>query len=376
MSTFNGRKLKRGAFPVALLLAAGATWAAGGGYTNPAATPSIKAAPDNAHPHTLDVLLDDKGDWSKVQSTSVKMRFQYSVKWSQQPNKGKENFGRIWVGIGKLPPAQGEGGVSFDKAQLFDLNEAQILAGGTQNVTVPFAMLVPDGIPGTNIATYCDMEKASQLKQGRTLHELLEKGVDVKLGTVVSLRGFYTMGGGPNTSRRKTGHMYEAEIQAPMTIKCMGNPALAAKLAPLPGKGVATGSQTFGAKFVVNSVDLSTLHATPSKTCPIDVTIKATLKGTGGGEVKYWMEEVGANNAVQQLTTSLPGKANEPNIRVLMQTVSLKPGPQDKAQPSAGLNNLKIATKGTLVKRSYRLHVIAPNKITSDKLDVAVTCDP
>jgi hypothetical protein len=47
---------------------------------------------------------------------------------------------------------------------------------GIWQTELPFSMLVADGIPGTNITGYCDMEKANQLKKGRTLHQLLELG--------------------------------------------------------------------------------------------------------------------------------------------------------------------------------------------------------
>jgi hypothetical protein len=248
-------------------------------------------------------------------------------------------------------------------------------AGGAWQVEVPFSLLVADGIPGTNIAAYCGMEKNNQLAKGRTLHQLLEKGFTVNLTTPVGMAGHYTLGGGPNTSRPSSSHYFSLDAKAPINIQCMGNPEIAAKVAPVapsPNEGMAM--DNLKTPFVVNSVQLDTLHALASKACPVDVTIKATLKGTGGGEVKYWLEEVGGNNAVQALTTSLPGKAGEPNIRVLMQNVTLKPGPQDQALPSPGIDTLKLNTHGTPVKRSYRLHVIAPNKIQSEKLDVAVNC--
>ncbi|MEO7641411.1 MAG: hypothetical protein ABIU07_08360, partial [Ramlibacter sp.] len=203
---------------------------------------------------------------------------------------------------------------------------------------------------------------------------LLEKGFTVNVNIPLRMYGYYTLGGGPNTSRPASSHDFHLDGTAPIHVQCMGNPEIAAKVAPPSPSDSGMAMDNLKAPFVVNSVELSTLHTLASKTCPVDVTIKAALKGVGGGEVKYWLEEVGGNNAVQQLTTSLPGKAGEPNTRVLMQTVSLKPGPQDQALPSVGLNNLKIATDGVQVKRSYRLHVIAPNKIASDKLDVAVQC--
>ena len=44
--------------------------------------------------------------------------------------------------------------------------------------------------------------------------------------------------------------------------------------------------------------------------CPAEVNLKATIKGVGGGEIKYWLEEVGGKGAAMQMTSNLPGKAH------------------------------------------------------------------
>lgn len=369
MKTFKTHAFRLSALSLGLLIAGGSAIA---GDSNPAATFTLKAAPDAAHPHTVLVKLNAQGEWSEVQDANVKMRVAYTYQWSQQPNAGKSNWARIYFGEAKIP----KGDTSYyNPAQMFDLTSAQVLApSGTLAANLPFSMLVPDGIPGTNIAAYCGMEKTSQLAKGRKLHELLEKGFTVNLNTQLRLAGFYDLGGGPNTSRPVSAHQYHMETTAPLNIQCMGNPEIAAKVAPLSPSESGMAMDNIKTPFVVNSVQLETLHGLASKACPVEVAIKATIKGTGGGEVKYWLEEVGGNNAVQALTTSLPGKAGEPNIRVLMQNVTLKPGPQDQALPSPGIDTLKLNTHGTPVKRSYRLHVIAPNKMQSEKLDVAVNC--
>jgi len=371
MKTFktNAHRLSALSIALGLVLFGGSAIA---GDSNPAASFTLKAAPDGAHPHTVLVKLNAQGEWSEVQNTSVKMRVAYTYQWSQQPHAGKSNWARIYLGEAKIP----KGDTSFyNPAQMFDLTTAQVMApSGTLAVNVPFSLLVADGIPGTNIAAYCGMEKTNQLAKGRKLHELLEKGFTVNLQTPLRLAGFYDLGGGPNTSRPVSAHQYHYDTTAPVNIQCMGNPEIAAKVAPLSPSENGMAMDNLKTPFAVNSVQLETLHAMASKACPVEVAIKATLKGTGGGEVKYWLEEIGGNNAVQALSTSLPGKAGEPNIRVLMQNVTLKPGPQDQALPSPGIDTLKLNTHGTPVKRSYRMHVIAPNKIQSEKLDVAIHC--
>ena len=367
MKTCKNLTCARRAIPLALLIATGVAIA----DDNPANKATLNAAPAGAHLHNVLVKLNAKGEWGDVQSSNVKMRFAYTNQWSQKPNKDLSLSGRLYVGEAKIPKG---GNNYYDPTQMSVLSAAQMLApGGIWETELPFSKLVADGIPGTNIAGYCDMEKNNQLKKGRTLHQLLELGFTVNVNTSLRMYGTYSLGGGPNTSRPPSSHDFHLDGTAPIHIQCMGNPAIAAKVAP-PSPSEGLGMDSLKTPFVVNSVDLSTLHMMTSKACPVNVTLQATIKGVGAGEVKYWLEEVGSNNGVQSLSTSLPGKAGEPNIRVLMQSVTLKPGPQDQAPPSPGIDALKLNTHGTPVKRSYRLHVIAPNKIQSEKLDVAVNC--
>ena len=50
-----------------------------------------------------------------------------------------------------------------------------------------------------------------------------------------------------------------------------------------------------------------------------------TVKGVGGGPIKYWLEEVGGKGAAMQMSSNLPGKVGEPSLRVINQKVVLKP---------------------------------------------------
>ncbi len=338
-----------------LLLAANAAQAVD---DNPAATATIKAAPNAEQSHILKVQLDQKGDWSVVPSSTVKMRFQYTHQWSQQPNKGV--WGRIYVG---------ETEDQFDPAQMFDLSSSKMLAAsGYQNANLPFKLLVGDGIPGADIALYCGFEKSNRLKQGKTLNQVLRQGFNVKLNVPLKMAGFYELGGGPNTSRPASNHQYHIwNNTAPVTIQCLGNPAIADKVAP------PKGPEGLAAPFSVSSVELVALQHKLTTVCPAEITLKATVKGVGGGDFKYWLEEVGGQGAAVQLTSNLPGKVGEQSIRVLQQKVSIKPGSPVINQQ--GIGGIKANTPGgTLVKRSYRFNVLAPNKVQSTKVDVEVTC--
>lgn len=338
-----------------LLLAANAAQAVD---DNPAATATIKAAPNAEQSHILKVQLDQKGDWSVVPSSTVKMRFQYTHQWSQQPNKGV--WGRIYVG---------ETEDQFDPAQMFDLSSSKMLAAsGYQNANLPFKLLVGDGIPGSDIALYCGFEKSNRLKQGKTLNQVLRQGFNVKLNVPLKMAGFYELGGGPNTSRPASNHQYHIwNNTAPVTIQCLGNPAIADKVAP------PKGPEGLAAPFSVSSVELVALQHKLTTVCPAEITLKATVKGVGGGDFKYWLEEVGGQGAAVQLTSNLPGKVGEQSIRVLQQKVSIKPGSPMVNQQ--GIGGIKANTPGgTLVKRSYRFNVLAPNKVQSTKVDVEVTC--
>lgn len=338
-----------------LLLAANAAQAVD---DNPAATATIKAAPNAEQSHILKVQLDQKGEWSVVPSSTVKMRFQYTHQWSQQPNKGV--WGRIYVG---------ETEDQFDPAQMFDLSSSKMLAAsGYQNANLPFKLLVGDGIPGADIALYCGFEKSNRLKQGKTLNQVLRQGFNVKLNVPLKMAGFYELGGGPNTSRPASNHQYHIwNNTAPVTIQCLGNPAIADKVAP------PKGPEGLAAPFSVSSVELVALQHKLTTVCPAEITLKATVKGVGGGDFKYWLEEVGGQGAAVQLTSNLPGKVGEQSIRVLQQKVSIKPGSPVINQQ--GIGGIKANTPGgTLVKRSYRFNVLAPNKVQSTKVDVEVTC--
>lgn len=345
-----------------LLLAANAAQAVTesnqGTDNNPAVTATIKAAPNAEQTHILKVQLDQKGDWSVVPSSTVKMRFQYTHQWSQQPNPGA--WARIYVG---------ETEDQFAKAQMFDLNSAKVLAAsGYQIANMPFNLLVGDGIPGADIATYCSFEKSNRLKQGKTLNQVLRQGFNVKLNVPLKMAGFYELGGGPNTSRPASNHQYHIwNNTAPVTIQCLGNPAIADKVAP------PKGPEGLAAPFSVSSVELVALQHKLTTVCPAEITLKATIKGVGGGDFKYWLEEIGGQGAAVQLTSNLPGKVGEQSIRVLQQKVSIKPGSPVINQQ--GIGGIKANTPGgTLVKRSYRFNVLAPNKVQSTKVDVEVTC--
>ncbi|RYG09329.1 MAG: hypothetical protein EON92_14880, partial [Burkholderiales bacterium] len=295
MKTFKTACFPIRAIPLALLIAAGAAMA----DDNPANKATLKAAPAGAHLHNVLVKLDAKGEWSAVQSSSVKMRFEYTNQWLQQPSKAGA---RLYVGEAKIPKGDTN---YYNPAQMPVLTQAQVLApSGIWQTELPFGMLVADGIPGTDIAGYCAMEKNNQLKKGRTLHQLLELGFTVNLNIPLRMYGYYTLGGGPNTSRPASSHDFHLDGTAPLHIQCMGNPEIAAKVAPLAPADSGMAMDNIKTPFVVNKVQLDTLHAVSSKACPVDVALKATIQGTGTGEVKYWLEEVGGNNAVQALTTS------------------------------------------------------------------------
>ncbi|MES2817527.1 MAG: hypothetical protein V4812_00885 [Pseudomonadota bacterium] len=329
---------------------------------NPAATVSIKAAPNAGQSHTLQVQLDQQGGWSIVPSSTVKMRFEFSHHWSIKPNS--DTWARIYVGEAKIP----KGGENyFDAKQMFDLSKNQILAtSGSINANLPFNLLVADGIPGTNISGYCDFEKSNRLSQGKTLNAVLRQGFNVKLNVPLRLSGSYSLGGGPNTSRPASNHQYHLwNNTAPVTIQCLGNPAIADKVAP------PKGPEELVAAFRVNSVDLVALPYPASTVCPTEITLKATVKGVGGGEIKYWLEALNGQDAAVQQASTLPGKPGEPSERVIMQKVSLKPDPLQKPQ---GIDSLKANTQGSLVKRSYRFNVLTPNKLQSQKVDLEVLC--
>lgn len=356
---------------LALLLASGAAQAVD---DNPAATASVKASPNAGQPHTLQVKLDQKGEWSVVPSSTVKMRIQYTHQWSQQPSKP---WARIYIGEAKIPK---NGEMHFEKSQMFDLGAAQVLAAsGYLNANLPFALLVGDGIPGANIATYCGFEKSNRLQQGKTLNQVLRQGFNVKLDVPLKMAGFYQLGGGPNTSRPPSSHQYHLwDKSAPVTIQCLGNPAIADQVDPPKGpQGLAAG-------FQVTEVQLEAQPAKAKGVCPLELNLKATIKGVGGGPIKYWLEEVGGQGAALQMSSNLPGQVGEASVRVINQKVVLKPDakPQQQgiggfqAQPQAQeIGNIKANTpQGTLVKRSYRFNVIAPNKQQSSVVNVEVLC--
>lgn len=359
MKAFNSR-FTLSSLSLALLLASTAAQAVD---DNPAATATIKAVPNGGQPHTLQVQLDQKGEWSVVPSSTVKMRFQYTHQWSQQPTKP---WARIYVGEAKIPK---NGEMHFEKSQMFDLGAAQVkAASGYLNANLPFALLVSDGIPGADIALYCGFEKNNRLKQGKGLNQVLRQGFNVKLDVPLKMAGFYQLGGGPNTSRPASNHQYHLwDKSAPVTIQCLGNPTIADKVAP------PKGPQGLAAQFQVTSVELVAQPATYKGVCPAQVNLKATIKGVGGGEIKYWLEEVGGKGAAMQMTSNLPGKVGEATQRVLNQKVTIKP---DAQQPQQGIGGFKANTQGqgTLVKRSYRLHVLAPNKQQSSAVAVEVLC--
>ena len=330
------------------------------GNTNPAATATLKAAPNAEQSHMLKVQLDPKGAWSVVPSSTVRMRFQYTHQWSLQPNNDKSLWARIYVG-------EAQGG-QYAKSQKLDLSRAQVLAAsGYQNANMPFNLLVGDGIPGADIALYCAFEKDNRLKQGKTLNQVLRQGFTVKRDVPLRMVGFYELGGGPNTSRPPSHHQYVVETKAPVSIQCLGNPAIADKVAP------PIGPDGLAAPFHVNSVELVALPYQRSTVCPADITLKATVKGVGSGDFKYWLEELGGQGAAVQLNSNLPGKVGEQSIRVLQQKVSLKPGSPVINQQ--GIGGIKANNPGgTLVKRSFRFNVLAPNKVQSQQLDIEVLC--
>jgi hypothetical protein len=345
---------------MALLLATGQAQAVD---DNPAAKASIKAVPDAGQSHTLKVQLDQKGEWTVVPSSTVKMRFQYTHQWSQQPNKP---WARIYVGEAKIP----KGGEDyFEKSQMFDLGASKVLAAsGYLNVNLPFKLLVEDGIPGTDIALYCGFEKSNRLKQGKTLNQVLRQGFNVKLNVPLKMAGFYQLGGGPHTSRPPSSHQYHLwDKTAPVTIQCLGNPAIADQVDPPKGpQGVAAG-------FQVSEVKLEAQPAKLKGVCPAEISLRATVKGVGGGPIKYWLEEVGGKGAAMQMSSNLPGKVGEATQRVINQKVVLKP---EAGPVQQGVGGFKADTQGqgTLVKRSYRFNVIAPNKKQSSVVAVEVLC--
>ena len=357
MNAFNSG-FTLGNLGLALLLASGAALAVD---DNPAATASIKAEPNAGQSHTLQVKLDQKGEWSVVPSSTVKMRFKYSHQWKVQPNKP---WARIYVGVAKIPK---NGEMYFEKSQMFDLGAAQILAAsGYLNVNLPFALLVEDGIPGADIANYCSFEKHNRLKQGKTLNQVLRQGFNVKLQTPLRMAGYYQLGGGPGTSRPPSSHQYSLWDQsAPVTIQCLGNPAIADQVAP------PKGPQELAAGFQVTEVQLEAQPTKSKGVCPLEVNLKATVKGVGGGPIKYWLEEVGGQGAAVQLSSNLPGEVGDASVRVINQKVVLKPEAKPQQQ---GIDSLQANTQGTLVKRSYRFNVIAPNKKQSSVVHVEVLC--
>lgn len=345
---------------LALLLASGAALAVD---DNPAATATVKASPNAGQPHILQVKLNNKGEWAVVPSSTVKLRIQYTHQWKMQPNKP---WARIYIGEAKI--AKGSENY-FDKSQMFDLGAAQVLAAsGYLNANLPFALLVGDGIPGADIATYCSFEKSNRLKQGKTLNQVLRQGFNVKLDVPLKMAGFYQLGGGPNTSRPPSNHQYHLwDKTAPVTIQCLGNPAIADQVDPPKGpQGLAAG-------FQVTEVQLEAQPAKLKGVCPAEITLKATVKGVGGGPIKYWLEEVGGKGAAMQMSSNLPGKVGEPSLRVINQKVVLKPeaGP---VQQGIGGFQANTQGQGTLVKRSYRFNVLAPNKQQSSVVNVEVLC--
>ncbi|MET1079841.1 MAG: hypothetical protein ABWY06_17655 [Pseudomonas sp.] len=347
------------AMSLSLLLASASAMA----DDNPIAQPNLKAAPNAGQPHTLQVKLDAQGDWTVVPSSTVRMRFQYGHHWLAQPNKGNSLWARIYVGEAKI--AKGDTNF-YDKTQMFDLSSAQVLANsGTLNANLPFSLLVVDGIPGTNIASHCGFEKDNRLKQGKGLNQVLRNGFNVKLNTQLSMAGFYDLGGGPNTSRPVSSHQYHVQTTAPVTLQCLGNPAIADQVAP------PKGPQGLVGPFKVDSVELIALPYKTTTVCPIEIAFKATVKGVGGGEIKYWLEEQGGLGAAVQQISNLPGNLGEASERVILQKVSIKPGPVQQPQ---GLDNLKANTQGSLVQRRFRFHVLAPNKLQSSQVEIQLTC--
>lgn len=356
---------------LALLLASGVAQAVD---DNPAVTATIKAEPNAGQSHTLQVKLDQKGEWAVVPSSTVKMRFKYTHQWKMQPSKP---WARIYVGEAKIPK---NGEMMFEKSQMFDLGAAQVLAAsGYLSANLPFALLVSDGIPGANIATYCGFEKQNRLKQGKTLNQVLRQGFNVKLDVPLKMAGFYQLGGGPNTSRPPSSHQYHLwDKTAPVTIQCLGNPAIADQVDPPKGpQGLAAG-------FQVTEVQLEAQPAKTKGVCPLEINLKATIKGVGGGQIKYWLEEVGGKGAALQLTSNLPGKTGEASVRVINQKVVFRPEAKPQQQGIGGfqakpqqqeIGGIKANTpQGTLVKRSYRFNVIAPNKKQSSVVNVEVLC--
>ncbi|MET1079842.1 MAG: hypothetical protein ABWY06_17660 [Pseudomonas sp.] len=325
---------------------------------------SIKAIPQGAQSHTLQVKLDAQGDWTVVPSSTVKLRIEYAHSWGYQPSKNT-NHAFFHVGESKGGPQQAYDQF-FQKAQIVSLTSAQMLGkSGIANLEVPFQYLVKDGIPGTNISGYCQFEKESRLKQGKTLNQVLRTGFNVKLTTALHLDGWYTEGGGPDTSRRPSYERYVSDNTAPITIQCLGNPAIADQVAPPKGPQGLVGA------FKVESVELSALPYKTSSACPIEIAFKARVKGVGGGEIKYWLEELGGLGAAVQQGSSLVGQPGEPSELVIMQKVSIKPAP---VQPPQGLDSLKANTQGSLVQRRFRFHVIAPNKVQSSQVEIELTC--
>lgn len=332
-------------------------------YTNPAAQATIKAAPNASQNHSLQVKLDATGDWSVVPSSTVKLRFTYTHHWTLQPNPGKSLWARIYVGQANNP----KGGENYyDKAQMFDLSAAQVLAAnGTLTTNLPFSLLVSDGIPGPNVATYCAFEKDKRLKQGKTLNQVLRYGFNVPIKTPLRLVGFYEMGGGPNTSRPASNHQYVVESEAPVTIQCLGNPAIADQVDP------PKGPQSLAAPFQIARVDLLAVGMKAQAVCPLEVSLKADLKGIGGGQIQYWLEEVGSGGAALMQSTQLSGQAGKQAGWGLAFKVKLT---SDAPLPQQGIGGIKSNQQGALVKRSYRFHVLAPNKLQSSVLNLEVLC--
>ncbi|MDX5371082.1 MAG: hypothetical protein LPK18_01415, partial [Pseudomonadaceae bacterium] len=201
---------------------------------------------------------------------------------------------------------------------------------------------------------------------------------NVKLETPLRMAGFYQLGGGPGTSRPPSSHQYHLwDEKAPVTIQCLGNPAIADQVDPPKGpQGLAAG-------FQVNEVQLEAQPAKLKGVCPAEINLKATIKGVGGGQIKYWLEEVGGKGAALQQTSNLPGQVGEPSVRVINQKIVLKPEAKPQQQGIGGfqakpqqqeIDSFQANTQGTLVKRSYRFNVIAPNKKQSSVVNVEVLC--
>ncbi|MES2817528.1 MAG: hypothetical protein V4812_00890 [Pseudomonadota bacterium] len=330
----------------------------------------VKGAPQGGQSHTVQVQLDKQGHWSLVPSKIVKMRIEYSHNWAYKPNMSGSN---AWVSVGQaLPkdPKSIEGGDSFNKGQSSVLSRAQMLAkSGIMNFDVPFEYLVPAGIPGADISAYCLLEKENRLKQGKTLNAVLRQGFTVKLHTPINLGGWYYETAGANSSRPDSYHQYSVDKTAPVVIQCLGNPAIADQVAPLTNMQGPDGLTV--QPFTVSGVELVALPYPASTVCPTEITLKATVKGVGGGEIKYWLEALNGQDAAVQQASTLPGKPGEASQRVIMQKVSLKPDPLQKPQ---GIDSLKANTQGSLVKRSYRFNVLTPNKLQSQKVDLEVLC--